>query len=91
MAGYVAQLADGGDGGPSPGPSGPPREFPLYQRGPPQEYLDRLAEKRRVEEVSGIVMMSVCGCVQVSVHVDVCGSLCGCVWVCVCGCVQVSV
>jgi hypothetical protein len=41
-------------GGPTPGPSGPPREFPLYQRGPPQEYLDhidRMAEKRRLEEV----------------------------------------
>ena len=73
MAGYVAQLTDGADGGPSPGPSGPPREFPLYQRGPPQEYLDRIAEKRRVEEVSGIVMMSACGCVRV----------------CVCVCVQV--
>nr|KAG5703072.1 hypothetical protein BaRGS_016233 [Batillaria attramentaria]KAG5706592.1 hypothetical protein BaRGS_005662 [Batillaria attramentaria] len=36
--------------GPAPGPAGPPREYPLYQRGPPQEYLDHLAEKRRLEE-----------------------------------------
>lgn len=36
--------------GPSSGPAGPHREFPLYQRGPPQEYLDRLTEKRRLEE-----------------------------------------
>ncbi|KAK3762109.1 hypothetical protein RRG08_037204 [Elysia crispata] len=30
--------------------SGPPREFPSYQRGPPQEYMDRIAEKRKLEE-----------------------------------------
>ncbi|KAH9505328.1 ATP-dependent RNA helicase A [Bulinus truncatus] len=29
---------------------GPPREFPLYQRGPPQAYMDRIAEKRKLEE-----------------------------------------
>ncbi|KAL8568221.1 hypothetical protein ACOMHN_027744 [Nucella lapillus] len=45
--------------GPVPEPSsGPPREFPLYQRGPPQEYLDRLAEKRRLEESEDVDMNS---------------------------------
>ncbi|XP_012946325.2 ATP-dependent RNA helicase A, partial [Aplysia californica] len=29
---------------------GPPREYPAYQRGPPQEYMDRIAEKRKLEE-----------------------------------------
>ncbi|GFR82954.1 ATP-dependent RNA helicase A-like protein [Elysia marginata] len=30
--------------------SGPPREFPAYQRGPPLELMDRIAEKRKLEE-----------------------------------------
>ncbi|XP_050389474.1 ATP-dependent RNA helicase A isoform X3 [Patella vulgata] len=34
----------------SEAPPGPPREFPRYERGPPQEYLDRLADERRVAE-----------------------------------------
>ncbi|BFZ19925.1 hypothetical protein BsWGS_22965 [Bradybaena similaris] len=29
---------------------GPQREFPAYQRGPPIEYMDRIAEKRKLEE-----------------------------------------
>ncbi|RUS82449.1 hypothetical protein EGW08_009795, partial [Elysia chlorotica] len=29
---------------------GPPREFPAYQRGPPLEIMDRIAEKRKLEE-----------------------------------------
>ena len=33
------------------GPGGAPREFPAYQRGPPQAYMDRIAEKRKLEEV----------------------------------------
>ncbi|GFO05388.1 ATP-dependent RNA helicase a-like protein [Plakobranchus ocellatus] len=36
--------------GESIGASCPPREYPAYQRGPPQEYMDRIAEKRRLEE-----------------------------------------
>ncbi|CAL1541564.1 unnamed protein product, partial [Lymnaea stagnalis] len=31
-------------------PDGPPRDFPAYQRGPPQAYMDRIAEKRKLEE-----------------------------------------
>ena len=77
LSGSVSPFADGEDGGPSPGPSGPPREFPLYQRGPPQEYLDRIAEKRRLEEVSG-------DCCSVCVYLHVCVvSVCVCVC-CVC-------
>ena len=29
-----------------------PREFPPYQRGPPLSYMERMAEKRKLEEVS---------------------------------------
>lgn len=43
------------DTGLMPGVGGPPREYPIYQRGPPQEYLDHLAEKRRLEEVSTVI------------------------------------
>ena len=34
--------------------AGPPREFPAYQRGPPQDLMDRIAEKRKLEEVRSI-------------------------------------
>ncbi|ESO96009.1 hypothetical protein LOTGIDRAFT_116243 [Lottia gigantea] len=37
-------------GGPSVSQQGSMREFPRYERGPPQEYLDRLADERRVAE-----------------------------------------
>ena len=82
LSGSVSPFAEGEDGGPSPGPSGPPREFPLYQRGPPQEYLDRIAEKRRLEEVSG-------DCCSVCVYLHVCN--CVCQFVCVCDCCGVCV
>ena len=32
--------------------SRPAREFPRYQPGPPQDYLDLLSQQRRLEEVS---------------------------------------
>ncbi|XP_071097710.1 ATP-dependent RNA helicase A-like [Haliotis cracherodii] len=39
-------------GGADSKPMGAPREFPMYQRGPPQAYLDRLAADKRVMEES---------------------------------------
>jgi len=49
MGGGGAQ--EEGQGGPGMYQGGPARELPPYERGPPLSYMERIAEKRQLEEV----------------------------------------